>query len=91
MDEPQTTNGHYVYIVQCANGAFYTGYSKNVKQRIIVHNAGKGGRYTRANRPVELLACCQFQSKSEALRAEYAIKQLPRHRKLTFIQNICQT
>jgi putative endonuclease len=79
---------HYVYIVQCSNGSLYTGYSKNVEQRIAAHNAGKGGRYTRANRPVELLAYCQFASKSEALRTEYAIKQLPRHKKLTFIKNI---
>lgn len=88
MDEPQSKDHHYVYIVQCANGALYTGYSKNVEQRIATHNAGKGGRYTRANRPVELLACCGFPSKSEALRAEYAVKQLPRHKKLAFIQNI---
>jgi putative endonuclease len=88
MDEPQSKDRHYVYIVQCANGALYTGYSKNVEQRIATHNAGKGGRYTRANRPVELLACCGFPSKSEALRAEYAVKQLPRHKKLAFIQNI---
>jgi putative endonuclease len=86
MDEPQEKDRHYVYIVQCANGAFYTGYSKNVEQRILMHNAGKGGRYTRANRPVELVACCQFATKSEALRAEYTIKQLPRHQKLAFIR-----
>jgi putative endonuclease len=82
---------HYVYIVQCSNGSLYTGYSKNVDQRVAVHNAGKGGRYTRAHRPVKLLAYCQFQTKSEALRAEYAIKQLPRHKKLNFIGNITLT
>ena len=42
---------HYVYIVRCANGSLYTGYSKNVEQRIAAHNAGKGGRYTRATAP----------------------------------------
>ena len=73
---------HYVYIARCANGSLYTGYSKNVEQRIAVHNAGKGGRYTRANRPVELLVCWPFRSKTEALKTEYAIKQLPRQKKL---------
>jgi putative endonuclease len=73
---------HYVYIARCANGSLYTGYSKNVEQRIATHNAGKGGRYTRANRPVELLVCWSFQSKTEALQTEYAIKQLPRQTKL---------
>jgi putative endonuclease len=91
MQNPPPKEEHYVYIVQCANGSLYTGYSKNVHQRIETHNAGKGARYTRANRPVELLACCPFQSKSEALRAEYAIKQLPRHKKLAFIKGIIQT
>ena len=88
MDKLSTKEYHYVYIVQCANGAFYTGYTKNVERRIAAHNAGKGARYTRANRPVVLVAYCQFPSKSEALRMEYAIKQLPRHKKLPFIQNI---
>jgi putative endonuclease len=88
MDELSEENHHYVYIVQCANGAFYTGYTKNVERRVAVHNSGKGARYTRANRPVVLVACCQLQSKSEALQMEYAIKQLPRHKKLTFMQSI---
>jgi putative endonuclease len=86
MKDLSSIKHHYVYIVQCANGSLYTGYSKNVAQRIAVHNSGKGGRYTRANRPVELLALCPFATKSEALRAEYAIKQLPRHQKLAFIR-----
>ena len=73
---------HCVYIARFANGSLYTGYSKNVEQRIATHNAGKGGRYTRANRPVELLVCWSFQSKTEALQTEYAIKQLPRQTKL---------
>ncbi len=83
MSDPQLLELHYVYIARCANGSLYTGYSKNVKQRIAGHNAGKGGRYTRANRPVELLVCWFFRSKTEALKTEYAIKQLPRQAKLT--------
>jgi putative endonuclease len=86
MKDLPSIEHHYVYIVQCTNGSLYTGYSKNIVQRIAVHNAGKGGRYTRAHRPVELLAYCQFATKSEALRAEYTIKQLPRHQKLAFIK-----
>lgn len=82
MSEPQLLELHYVYIARCANGSLYTGYSKNVEQRIAAHNAGKGGRYTRANRPVELLVCWPFQTKTEALKMEYAIKQLPRQTKL---------
>lgn len=87
MSEPQPLEQHYVYIAHCANGSLYTGYSKNVEQRIKVHNAGKGARYTRANRPITLLAYCSFETKTAALQAEYAIKQLPRQKKLALIKN----
>lgn len=84
--DPHATEAHYVYVACCANGALYTGYSKNVEQRIAAHNAGKGARYTRANRPIELLACWSFPSKAEALRSEYAFKQLSRQQKLERIE-----
>ena len=72
---------HYVYMVCCANGALYTGYSTDVPRRVDTHNAGRGSRYTRSNRPVELIATWAFDSKSEALRVERAIKLLPHHQK----------
>jgi putative endonuclease len=72
-------------MARCANGSLYTGYSKNVDRRIAAHNEGRGGRYTRANRPVELLACWSFTTKTDALRAEYAIKQLSRQKKLALL------
>ena len=90
MSKPQPSEQHYVYIAQCANGSLYTGYSKNVEQRIKAHNAGKGARYTRANRPIALLAYCLFKTKTEALQAEYAIKQLPRQKKLALIKSSVQ-
>jgi putative endonuclease len=90
MTESQPSEQHYVYIAQCANGSLYTGYSKNVEQRIKAHNAGKGGRYTRANRPIALLAYCWFETKTAALQTEYAIKQLPRQKKLALIKNSAQ-
>jgi putative endonuclease len=76
---------HFVYVARCANNSLYTGYSKNVLQRIAAHNAGKGARYTRANRPIELLVVWSFETKCEALRAEYAFKQLSRTQKLVLI------
>jgi putative endonuclease len=88
MDEPQNAEQHYVYMARCANGSLYTGYTKNVERRIAKHNAGKGGRYTRANRPVELLRYWSFISKTEALQAEYAIKQLPRKKKLILVEQV---
>ena len=73
---------HYVYMVCCANGTLYTGYTINVERRIALHNAGKGGLYTRSHRPVSLMATWTFNSKGEALRAERELKRLPREQKL---------
>jgi len=85
VDLPQP-NAHYVYIVRCANGCLYTGYTRNIEARIGAHNAGKGGRYTRAHRPVELIASWSFATKREALQIEYRIKQLSRQKKLELVQ-----
>ncbi len=85
VDLPQS-NAHYVYVVRCANSSLYTGYTKDIEARIAAHNEGKGGRYTRAHRPVELIAAWSFATKREALQVEYRIKQLPRPKKLELVQ-----
>jgi putative endonuclease len=76
---------HFVYIVQCSDGSLYTGYAKNVAQRIALHNAGKGAKYTRARRPVCLQAYWAFEKKGQALRVEQSIKRLTRAQKLHLI------
>lgn len=86
-DDSSNQEKHYVYIVQCADSSLYTGYTRNVERRVATHNAGKGSRYTRAHLPVKLLASWSFEGKGEALRAEYAIKQLPRAQKLHLAEN----
>jgi len=78
----EQAESHYVYIVRCANGSLYTGYARDVAQRIAAHNAGKGGRYTRAHRPVALVVYWRFSTKRAALQEEYRIKQLSRKQKL---------
>ncbi len=85
VDLPQS-NVHYVYVVRCANGSLYTGYTKDIGARMAAHNEGKGGRYTRAHRPVELIASWNFATKREALQVEYRIKQLSRQKKLELVQ-----
>ncbi len=85
MDHMTVQESHFVYIVKCSDGSLYTGYAKNVEQRVSKHNAGKGGRYTRSHLPVTLLATWSFNNKGEALRAEYAIKRLPREQKWRLI------
>ncbi len=80
------SNFYYVYVLRCANGSLYTGYTKDIEARIAAHNEGKGGRYTRAHRPVELMASWSFATKREALQIEYRIKQLSRLKKLELVQ-----
>jgi hypothetical protein len=58
--ETQAPQAYYVYLVCCANGTLYVGYTKNVEQRIALHNAGLGGGYTRNNRPVGFRAFGKF-------------------------------
>lgn len=81
---------HYIYIVRCADDTLYTGWTTDLARRIAAHNAGTGAKYTRARRPVTLLYHETFATKEEALRREYAIKQLPREKKMQLIQGSTQ-
>ena len=71
---------HYIYIVRCKDGSLYTGYAKDIKQRIAKHNSGQGAKYTKIRRPVELVYQEMFNTKSEALKREYEIKTLTREK-----------
>lgn len=77
----------YVYILRCADGTLYTGSTDDVKRRAEVHNSGKGAKYTRGRRPVEVVYTESCESYSAALKREYAIKQLSRPEKLKLIEN----
>lgn len=76
---------NYVYILECGNGSFYTGWTNNLQHRVQMHNMGKGAKYTKAHLPVKLVYVEEFEDKSEALRREYEIKQLTRSEKLMLI------
>ena len=70
-----------LYILQCADGTYYTGITDDISHRIAEHNAGKGAKYTRGRGPVKLVYCRPMGSKSEALKEEYRTKQLSRTEK----------
>lgn len=72
---------HYVYVLECADGSLYTGYTTDVERRVAEHNAGEGAKYTRGRTPVEPVHVERFESKSAAMSREYAIKQLSRREK----------
>lgn len=77
---------HYVYIVMCSDNTLYTGYTVDVDKRMIAHNNGTGAKYTRARLPVELKYVEMFDSKSDALKREYEIKQLSRSEKFKLME-----
>ncbi|GGE84513.1 GIY-YIG nuclease family protein [Priestia taiwanensis] len=74
-----------MYIVQCRDASYYIGYTTNVEKRVCTHNNGTGAKYTRARRPVILLYYEEHDTKSEALKAEYQLKQLTRKKKEEYI------
>ena len=75
-----------LYMLRCADGSLYTGITTDVDKRITAHNAGKGAKYTRSRRPVELVYSESCEDHSVALKRELEIKALTREQKLKLIQ-----
>ncbi|HEV7775406.1 MAG TPA: GIY-YIG nuclease family protein [Luteibacter sp.] len=75
----------FLYLIECRNGAYYAGITNDVDARYATHVAGRGARYTKANPPLRLLGAKAYPDRSAAARAEWAIRQLPRERKLAFL------
>lgn len=71
-----------VYMLKCADGTIYTGYTPDVARRLAAHNAGRGAKYTKSRLPVELLWSCELPTEHLARAAEVYIKQLRRGQKL---------
>ena len=72
----------WVYVLECQRGVLYTGIAKDVDARFAAHVDGKGAAFTRLNRPLRVLARTEVSDRSAALRLEYALKRLPRAKKL---------
>mgnify|MGYP000962972879 FL=1 len=67
---------NYVYILRCADGSLYTGWTNDLEKRVKTHNAGKGAKYTKTRLPVELVYYEEYEEKGEALSREFSIKKL---------------
>ena len=78
---------NYIYILRCADGSLYTGWTNDLEKRLAAHQSGKGGKCTRARLPVELVYSERFDTKQEAMRREWEIKQLTREEKLKLIES----
>ena len=73
---------NFTYIVKCSDGSLYTGWTNDLDKRLKAHNSGRGAKYTKTRRPVELVYYEKFLTKQEAMSREARIKQLSRSQKL---------
>jgi putative endonuclease len=74
----------WLYLLACRDGRTYAGIATDVTARFVAHSSGKGAKFTRSNPPVRVLGAQAFASKSEALKAEAALKKLDRTDKLAW-------
>ena len=75
-----------VYLLRCCDNSLYCGISNNIEKRVVDHNTGLGAKYTNSRRPVKLISKSREMTKSNALKLEYRIKQLPADRKITELE-----
>lgn len=80
---------YYFYVLECKDTTFYGGYTTNLTRRLEEHNSGKGAKYTRLakRRPTQMIHHETFESKSAAMKAEYAFKQLTRKQKEAYLNS----
>ena len=78
---------NYTYLVRCADGTLYCGWTNHLEERIKAHNAGKGAKYTKGRRPGELVYYETFATKQEAMKREAEVKRLNREGKIELIHS----
>ena len=82
----ETNSKHYFYVLECSDNSLYAGYTNHLEKRIATHNTGKGAKYTKARGPVRCIYYETFETKQQAMRAEYAFKQLRRSDKIQYMR-----
>ena len=80
-------NLNYTYLLRCSDGTYYCGWTNDLDKRVAAHNSGKGAKYTKTRRPVELVYYETFETKQEAMSREYHIKRLTRAEKEELINS----
>lgn len=76
-----TSKPWFLYLIECQDGSIYTGITVDVAKRYAAHETGKGAKYMRSHPPKRILKVLEFINRSEASKAEYAIKQLSANKK----------
>ena len=71
----------WVYVLECGDGSYYTGWTNDLARRLQSHQSGKGGEYTRSRLPVKLIRKWRAKDRGEAMRKEALFKSLSRKEK----------
>ncbi len=82
---------NYTYILRCGDGTLYCGWTNCLEKRLRAHNSGHGAKYTKSRRPVALVYWEEFETKSEAMRREAAIKKMKKDQKEKLIMQQTHT
>ena len=82
----EARNKQYFYVLECGDGSYYAGYTNDLQKRLATHQSGKGAKYTRSRGPLTLIHHESFDTKPEAMKAEYAFKQLSKAEKIVYIR-----
>ena len=78
---------NYVYLLQCADGTFYCGWTTDPEKRLKAHNSGHGAKYTRSRLPVKLVYCEACENRHEAMSREWHLKRMSREEKKAIIRD----
>jgi putative endonuclease len=84
-------HAYYCYIVECADGTYYTGWTVDPERRVAVHNKGRGARYTRTRGPVRLVYVEELPDRTSAMKREIAIKKMNRGMKMKLVGQAVRT
>lgn len=74
----------HLYLIECRNGALYTGITNDLARRFITHSKGRGAFYTKVNKPIRILACREYPNRSIASKAEAQLKKCDRNFKFAW-------
>ncbi len=77
---------NYAYLLRCADGSLYAGWTNDLDARVRAHNTGAGGKYTRSRLPVELVYFESFETREQAMSREWHLKRLTRAQKLALLE-----
>ena len=79
---------NYVYLLRCSDNTLYCGWTTDLTARLSAHNSGRGAKYTRSRRPVELVYWEEYEDRRQALSREWHLKRLSRAEKLTLVETV---